>query len=599
MVVAVKKKNKFRRKKDPIKEMLEADLHLTIRDALMQFSRSMIAQNNNNERIIKILRSMNMPDQNTNYAENDEFHYMLFNPSPENSFERAVSGFLSHHVSPVNRYFALEIIDYLATEAKRIDPDEKKAQDLRTDSIHGILQEPLNFMCIGQNWRDKLLMGMTGRVIEDDDVQVSKIYHYPLEQLGLATSDGKSLDIYVVKERLSAFQARSRFPKTLNPDHWTEYNFNGVFGGVEKDYYRINIPVEVVRNHVMDIIKDDYVDTKRIIDYLFPLKKDKALQYDTFWADIWLCDEGVMSIDIIPFRRIIIPKMSPPFRVNNYARGQGEKAMPLMLTLTELDVINLDSYEKTYTPAWSVVDDIQRLGLDLSRGQVTFKEKGMDDPTPLSLKAEIRSMIEFQQFKQSLYDRIMYLDVFELQNKSRMPTAEVEMRRTDDMRKMSLYIIQDHADDLNPTVLTINRQINERLKENDALANKLLQAKYVSELAMANKAGIINQSAKVLGMAEQTTKIVAEESEINDECDFVEYFKNTVAKSGQAAVMRNKEDAEKRRQQRRRKRQLAVQAAEGEALTNAGKAMAANTRDQASVGKEGAGGSPNQVPQGA
>ena len=578
-----------------IEDMIRNDIHKDIFSALFEFNSTFIYDNDNNKEIVEMLRGILMPDQGSRFYETDHFDYNLFNPIPENTFERAVSGFLSYHISPVNKYFNLESVDFLKTEDEVFNSTIVKAQSQRTDSIHKIIQESSNFASIAQNTRDKLGLGMTARVIEDDDQQVAKMYYYPVEDLGIATSNGRNEDIFIVREKLNRFEARQRFPNPIIPNYWEERPVKGIIEEADSTYCRINIPLPVVKRHIMDHLKDQYDKTtvSRVVNYLFKNNISGA-DKSTLWADIWISETDILSIDVIPYRRIIVPKASPPYRVKNYARGQGEKALPLILTLTELDVMNLDSYEKTYTPAWSVTDDIQRLGLDLSRGKVTFKEKGMDDPTPLSLKADVRFMIEFKQFKQALLDRMFYLDMFELKDKSRMPSNEVDMRHSDDLRKAVLFVIQDHKDDLNPTVLTINNMIHHRLGKNDSLAGRLLRAYYTSELAASNKDSLINKAVKVLGLGKQVAEVVESESDINDEMDFVAYYKTIVSKLGETKALRVEKDAVTKRKQKNDLKQLKAQQARGLTLEASGRAITANTLQEA-PGQASPGGVPGGV----
>ena len=101
------------------------------------------------------------------------------------------------------------------------------------------------------------------------------------------------------------------------------------------------------------------------------------------------------------------------------------------------------------------------------------------------------------------------LDVFELINKSRMPGSEVDIRKSDDYRKLGIYLAQDSNDDLNPTVLVLNYLLHNYIKEQkgtDFLQKKVLNARYISAIAMAHKNSSMDQALmifKLMMMAKQ------------------------------------------------------------------------------------------------
>ena len=460
----------------------------------------------------------------------------------------------------------------------------------RTDEIHSVIQEPANFQCMAVNARDKLGLGIAGREIEDDPDILTRFLPIPPEDLALASSDGRLIDIYGKREYLNTWQMRRRFPNPVKPGYWDDKRPSSPLEDERKKICRFNFPYEVFIQVIEEAAKKDDTITdrelKRLMRELF--KNPSEEERRGMWVDIWWTEDCILSISHDFFRRIITSSMSPPYRIMDMSRGQGEKAMSLMLQISELTVIGHSGFEKTLAPSWSVENDIARLGLDLGRDGITYKDRGMDDPKPLSLQADIQSAIAFPQYKQAQLDRIFYLDVFELLNKSRMTSTEVNIRDLDDFRKLGLYVVQDQYDDLNPTVLAINRQIHNELQEKDTLAKRLLNARYTSALAFASKSNVFIKYNKLLEIFERTAKVMQEDTELTDEVDLGNYLKGTIVKIGEEKLFRADDETKSRKEQRQKRSQLAIQSEQAKALGNIGGSLA--QIQQSGGGAEGQGG---------
>ena len=537
------------------------DVHRLFLRAMEDFMPAFYADDSENQAMMKLLRAWLMPIQGKKYCHTGQIGFDLYDPSPENSFERAVSGLLSFHWSPMDEYFRLEDRRKQFGDLEKVSADTERHLGQRTDEIHSVIQEPANFQCMAVNARDKLGLGLAGREIEDDPDILARFLPIPPEDLAVASSDGRMLDIYGKREEINTFQMRRRFPKPVKPGYWDEKYPSKPLAEEKKKIFRFNFPYEVFRHVIEDQVKKvDAVsdkDFKRIMRELFGNPSEEERR--GMWVDIWWTDDCILAINNDFFRRIIISSMSPPYRIMDMSRGQGEKAMPLMLQISELTVTGHSAFEKTMAPSWCVENDMARLGLDLGRDGISYKDRGMDKPEPLSLKADIQSAIAFPQYKQAQLDRIFYLDVFELLNKSRMTSTEVNIRDLDDFRKLGLYVVQDQFDDLNPTVLAINRQIHNQLEEKDQLAQRLLNARYTSALAFASKSNVFIKYNKILEIMERTAKVMESGTELTDDVDLGNYLKGTVVKIGEEKLLRGEDESKSRKKQREAQSRLAVQ----------------------------------------
>ena len=547
----------------------EEFLRRTMLRTLEYYKRAFFADSDQNSAMIKLLRAWLMPSQGMSFAEHDRFEHDLYDPTPENSFERAVSGMISLHWSPFGKYFKLSERKRVLDMQGELETNIELATSRRTQAIHDIVQESPNFQCMAVNARDKMGLGMAGREIDEDSELLARFTPIPPEDLALASSNGRVLDIYGKREKLTLFQMRQRFPEPLIPDYWSEKYFTNPFNGQTKMIYRFNFPHSVFRDLMIysNEAEEDSTYARNIRKVLSELignpseKKAKGM-----WVDIWWCEDGVLSIGTTPFRRIIASMMSPPYSVMNFARGQGEKAIPLMLQISDLTVASHSGFEKTFSPAWSVENEVSKLGLDLGRDGVTFIDRGSEHPKPLTLGANIGDAVTFTQYKQALFDRMMYLDVFELLNKSRMTKAEVNIRDVDDLKKMGLYLVQDQHDDLNPTTLAVNYMIHQQLGKEDELSQRVLSARYTSALAFAINSNVFMKMDKVFTIAQKGMALSDPAMPINDNLDIAGYLEKQMVKVGEEEILRNEEDKNERQQERARQQQTEQRAKNAQAL---------------------------------
>ena len=568
--------------------------------SFQELTKCMLAENSTNMAMADIIQSFFSPQHDKPFAHTDQLQADMYNPTPENSFERAVSGWLSFHLSPTEQFFGLHsssFIDEVQSPDASTEVNVAKALAVRTETIHRIIQTPENFGVMAQSTREKIMMGVTAKTIDPDPLLTARLNFYPFRQLGIGTSNGLIHDIFMVCEDMSDFTARERFPEPLtNPTYWEERSVKWTMDAGGMKYYRVCMPVPVARRHVDDHLKADVMearDRKKVLDRLFPLKDDKGYPGNVQWADVWFRRDAIMSVEVKDYRPIIVSSLSPPYNVMQFSRGQGEKALPLLMAITHALEKTVKAFERTFDPPWSVVDENARLGLNLTSDGISFKEAGTDDPKPLTLGSDMQQPITYATYLQTLFDRCVFLDVFELLNKSRMTKAEVQSRDSDDYRKMALYVVQDQADDLNPLVLDINWLVHQAQKKgrggSDALADIKLRAMYTSDIAFANKNSLFNKVLRQGQLIEQIAKVGAVDAPINDVTDLPNYYSRVMLEAGESDILRTQGDRLAREQLRLSRQKIADNTAQAQALGASSQAL--GVIDQAAQGGgEGAGG---------
>ena len=556
-----------------------------VSDALKELPDFYIFDNSTNRAILDALNSIYAPQRNTRMyhgsdEEGNDYGYRNYDPTPENSFERACSGMNTYHISPLSKYFKMGRANFMEADLEgKEDLDVDHALSRRTKTIHNILQEVKNFQVATACNRDKLRLGIAVKTVEEDVARVSGLRHFPPEDIALTTSNMLDLDVFGIREKLNRFRAKRRFSNPVWPDYWTDVTSLGLKDSTEKTYHRFNMPVHVLREHIRDKVAGEFrdIELNRFMDKLGLKKQSQANIATGFtqWADIGFDEDGkIMFVETKNNHPIIISMMSPPFRITSFCRGQAEKALPLTIMLTEIQMITLAAIERTFAPPWSVVDDIQRLGMNFGRDGVIIKNREDPDPVPLSLGVDPNGIAEIKRLFQAAHDRMFYIDVFELTHKSRMTTPEVDIRSQQDISKLSFYLVQDQYDDLNPTVLTVNQHLHDRIKSKDRLAKTTLMARYVSALAFASNHGILVKFEQLVRAGQSVSGILKENTELNDKFDYLTHFKDTVSEMGEELLIRDAKDAENRVTRRIGAEKISYLVQQANALRNTAGAMA-------------------------
>ena len=507
-------------------------------------------------------------------SDGEMFNFKNYDPTPINIVSRATSGMMSYHLNPRDKFFSLKRANYRSVEPDNVDMD-KSASD-RENDIHTIMQLPENFITEAKMLRDKMVSGLGGKVIESQvENMVASHIHYPPRDLGLGSTNGKVFDIFGVYENLTLFEMKMRFGHgNLNPAMKGQASLG--MGGPDKSCYRINIRREALFMHLEMLQRgNSREETEESKGYRKYLKKVfGGFSKKNSWIDMWFNDEGILSVRELPYHCIVISQWGPSHRSLGIGKGQGDKAMPLALMVAELTDINLSGYERTFAPPYLLPNAKTLLGSDFGRDGIVYGS-GLAGgvPTNLSLNADVRAMIEFGEYYLQKMGKMFFLDVFELVNKSRMTTVEVDRRGSDDFRRVGLFVVQDEATNLNPTTVALNHIIYEKVGADDKAANLLLSASYTSALSYAHKNSIFDQTDR---LAESLTRLSALQQQapaFSDFLDFRNQAENLVKGADQLDFMLTKKEQEenmkKRREREESEADIMRQEAAGKALTNA------------------------------
>jgi hypothetical protein len=518
------------------------------------------------------LRSSLMPSNSEKYVHTSSYQYEIFDPTPINSCQRALAGFMSSHYMPQDKFFK-----YTVPLEDSQDPDLNLNQILssRAEKVHSILQQPSNFSKIFSFMRDKLVLGVGVVVVEKHNEIISQIVHHMPENCGFLSSNGSVHDITFIREKLNQFQASVRFP---------DLEFDGESDRISDNtgewYYRLNIPKNILLKYLsVDKNKKQDNEYYKYIEKTFGKKLLKKNEKGDF-LDIWFCQRGVLSVNEIRNKRIIVSFMQAPNDTLGIGRGQGELALPIFRILTELEIINLSGYERTFMPSWAVSDEPNALSFDLTRDHINFIDADSKAPQPLSLNSDVRAMVEFKNYKQALFDRILYLDAFQLLNKSRMTTDEVDIRRQDAYRNLGPFISEDEDSFLNPLNRAILDDINAVVKKADRVSIKALQATYTSPLAFSARESVFTKASQIFRFIKEGAEVEALESEVGDVVDIPEYITEALITIGETNAIRSIEEKTVLKGMRESRKKVALQQQQAEALRTNSEAIKASSVEQ-------------------
>ena len=518
------------------------------------------------------LRSSLMPSNSEKYVNTSSYQYDIFDPTPINSCQRALAGFMSSHYMPQDTFFKFTVP---LEDSKNPELILQQNLSTRSERVHSILQQPTNFSKIYSFMRDKLVLGVGCVVVEKHPELVDQFTHHMPENCGMQSSNGAVYDITFIREKLNKFQASVRFPMIAE-----ELVSDKISDNSGDWFYRINIPKNILLKY-LSVGKTKQHDNEyyKYIEKTFGKKLLKKNEKGQF-LDIWFSPiHGVLSVTEERNKRIIISFMQAPNDTLGMGRGQGELALPIFRILTELEVINLSGYERTFMPSWAVSDEPNALSFDLTRDHINFIDADSKAPQPLSLNSDVRAMIEFKNYKQALFDRILYLDAFQLLNKSRMTTDEVDVRRQDAFRNLGPFISEDENSFLNPVVRIINDDINDATKKADRITIKVFQATYTSPLAFSARESVFTRASQIFRFIKEGAEIAALESEVADVIDIPEYITEALITVGETNAIRSDKDKEFLKGTREHKKQIAMKQQNADALRTSSEAIKASKEE--------------------
>ena len=539
------------------------------------------------------MRTLYCPGDDEEFFSNQNFDYAIWDSTPINSIYRTVAGFMSYHYSPSEEFFRIqEMRNPPLTPEGLPDAERLKQLTTRKEELHRLVQHRDNVIVYAKNYRDKVIFGYTAKVIEEDPFLKVRFSHYAPEDFAVTTSNGKILDIFGVREKLTHFQAKQRFGRVDIENVRT-----GLFDYNYEDYYRFNIPRSVLWAHLNETIDFD-VDKMAYDMARKLLKVDKGYtgQNDYEWVDFWVSDRQLLNVKVQPYRNIIVSQFMPSNKGVGLGKGLGEINKSTHLILTETELINLAGYEKTIDPPWGVHTESETYGINLQRGEYTTFDQTGTEPKPLTVKADIRSMIEYKNYVQARFDRNCYLDSFELINKSRMTKEEVATRTSEDFRRLGIYVVQDQADDLNPTLTVVNAISRDIFEEPEFLVDVSVNAFFTSPLSLAHKNSEMERAMRIAELTAITMQNAAVDSPVNDLLDYKNKLSKFLANHGDEDWLGDREDVQRKSEERKAKEKLLLEQAQADALTSSSQAIRAASPEEGGAGGAGGGGGAQAQP---
>ena len=523
----------------------------------------------------ELLRSVYHPYDDSSMFSHADFDYNNYDPRSYLTPLRATSGFMSYHYNPSDKFFDLKKVEYSSVKKKDQGVELHQILANRTEDLHTVIQTPRNYLVQTKNMWDKLVFGLSGKTIDTDKSEIALFTHYAPEQLAIGSSNGLNSDIYGVKEMLSAFQLKMRFPDPITEMEDMPVIMSQMKGDIE--VYRINIPKVVLRAHLESMFTNNMGMEKKFMDYwknIFKISANKRKVEAVPWLDILFTDRGLLTVNERAYRNIIVSPFALGCTNMSLGKGIGEIALPRALGLTELEAINLVAYSRTYRPAWAIHEETQALGLDLGEDGITvFASDGSRDNVPrhLSLGANIQGMIEYKTVMESHFDQAFMLDIFELAHKSRMTKTETNIRDSEDLRKAGLYVTLDEQHDLRPSILAVNYMMHEQLSIKDkstVSAKEAINARFIGPLAASHRTNVLNVQGQMVQYLQQIEAIAEKRGPTTDVVNLMHQVKQVYIKMGQSDNLYTEEEQEENAYNKQEMKKLEMDEMKSRALGN-------------------------------
>lgn len=578
--------SKITKKREMKRMERDSENYKKLAESLEDFRKLKVVDKQEMKEVFSEIRAMFLPYLDEKYMQSEEngMLFELYDPSYLGIVDRAISGIQSYHIPPNDEFFRLDSIEFGQQGKQKIDTDLEAALAKRQEEIHNIIQFPENYVAETSIQRDKFLFGFCGKVIDYDETIVARIMHYPPESVMVGSSNGKYFDVYGVCEMLSWQQIKKRYPKPLSPNIYEGRDLK--FGAsVGETIYRMNIPKNVLIDHLQQCASIEFDE-----EFLKFVKNKFSGSKDKNWVDIHFTQDEILEINVQSHRNIMVPTFAPGASQVDLSKGVGERSVPLVVLISELEVILLTGAERTYAPAWLVNSEVQASSLRLGRNEITFgdSEKAAQN---LSLNADIRGMVELKDYKIRVLERLMFLDVFELIHKNRMTSKEVDYRRSDDFRKLGLFLTADEMTNLNPSVLLINKMIHETADSNNKLSETLLKAVYSSPIAFSHRDTAVDKAAQVFQLIAAAKELDMNDSPINDYFDYSEYVASILSHIGVHSALRAEDERNEKINARNERQRIADLAEQTRALNESNQLGRQTSQEQQGGGPEG-------IPQG-
>lgn len=496
------------------------------------------------KRRIDDLRSAFLPRRDAGYHEYSSGTYFNnHDPSPLNALDRAVGNLMSYHYNPNDKFIKFGTFDRPEDISSAGAVDTVKKLAVRNDLVHKVLQDSDNINTETAVRRDTLIFPWGVKVLELDSDIIMKATHYTPEEVIALSSNGRTWDVFGVCENIGRFQARVRYPKPMTEK--LEEHFAGspenYMEGHEIEVIRLNIRLGVLKQVLRDCFNEDD-DNGKALKYIlkfFGITNENEHE----WLDIHFTRYGIMDFVVRPVRNIIVPLFHPPNGPMSMPRSQGEKALALAITLTDLNDINLTGYERTYAPPWNFPDETTLRGADLSRDGILFSPgETTGNIKPLSLGADVGGMVSFYELYLGKLEKTFFLDIFKLVEQTHMTKGEVS-KRTDEYRQASMFVASDEVSNLVPTVSFTNYAIDQHEKYGD-ISDISISPRYTSALAYSHRNTILERTDRIMATIGNMVKVNEAAVKLRPALNILGHAKEIITQLD-AKTLLNSEETEK------------------------------------------------------
>lgn len=498
------------------------------------------------------------------------------NPTPYETVKRSVSGFMSYHHTPYEKFFKTDIFNYDAAimddkELLRRNALHWKAMD---NATHAVMQQPQNIMQEALFIMDRLVFNIGIKTLDlDSNLGVKKTTH-PVENLIYFSSNGVDLDIQGVVEDLSWFQYKMRYKEQVMPlsdsnqvayDRAFSLNpFDSNSEYVEKDVkvYRLNIASKVFTNWIKGYMLSNGLDTL-VSMWERNYKKEYGIKDDSI-IDLTINEFGdIINIVSRDYRTVIVGHLGFVTKDGLRGKSQGDVALGTAKILQETEEILINGYERAYGPAFFIPS-----ALDAEVAQLIGRDEFIftDDPEavkPLVIPIDMNTALAVAKDWEERLRNLFFLDVFSLIEKNRMPINEISMRRADGFKQLGLFVAADTQSSLEPEVLSIRKMYLEDKFPAAPVRDSKVRVSYISPIIQAIKSSSLDEHSRILNIGTAVEQIA--QGTMNKVMDAEEVMFDVFKKTDKMDFMKSAQQREEIAAQEAQAQKLAVLKAQADA----------------------------------
>ena len=450
----------------------------------------------------------------------------------------------------------------------------------RDERAHQILQHPHNVAQEALFILDRLIFNIGIKVLDPDDDLVMKKTTFPVESLILESSDGRGQDIVGVWEDLTWFQFRLRYPKPLHKVEAAEENkkafelrgIRSVGAASSKDVriFRFNMKIPVFKAFFEAYFAED----TRLLNQF---KRDMRGKFPAtaMYVDFSFTEKGeLLEFTAREYKTIIVSHLSFITKDGLRGKGQGDLAMTTAKCLQEAEEILMNAYERSFGPSWALPSELESKAYQsLGRDEIIYADQ-TEGIRPLTVNYDLRTAKELILSWEQRLEKLAFLDIFTLIDKSRMPTTEIAMRRSDGFRQLGLYVTADTAYNLEPEVtatMKIDQERN-RIQPLDVGGSATMRVNYVSPIIQSIKQSALEGYRALNQTFSEMAPIMAQPNPITQNVNYGAMVDRILQKTDNLDLVISEEEKQARMEEEARMRQLEIEKRSAEA--NAANAQA-------------------------